>query len=155
MKKFCALLLFPFLILLLMIKCEGYDLEEIIIKNNSDHSIYYSMTIEDEMFDIEKYRISERMKKGEQFTVIDITGLFMSDEIVQHSTIEISRRPREWYRYANSAKDKKLHLYIIQKDSVDKYGWEGIHAKNVYNRKYNLDVDDLDSLNWTIEYDGN
>lgn len=54
MKKFCALLLFPFLILLLMIKCEGYDLEEIIIKNNSDHSIYYSMTIEDEMFDIEK-----------------------------------------------------------------------------------------------------
>ena len=62
MKKFCAPLLFPFLILLLMIKCEGYDLEEIIIKNNSDHSIYYSMTIEDEMFDIEKYRTNEKRR---------------------------------------------------------------------------------------------
>lgn len=153
MKKVCALLLFPFLIL--MIKCEGYDIEEIIIKNNSDHSIYYSMTIEDEMFDIEKYRISERIDNGEKFTQIDITGLFMSDEIAKDSITEITPRPREWNRYIKSAKDKKLHLYIIQKDSVDKYGWEEIHAKNFYNRKYDLDVDDLDSLNWTIEYNGN
>lgn len=153
MKKVCVLLLLPFLIL--MIKCEGYDSKDIILENNSDHSIYYSMTIEDEMFDIEKYRISERIENGEKFTKVDITGLFMSDEIAKDSITEISPRPREWNRYMKSAKDKKLHLYIIQKDSVDKYGWEGIHAKNVYNRKYNLDVDDLDSLNWTIEYDGN
>ncbi|WCM40981.1 hypothetical protein MG290_08395 [Flavobacterium sp. CBA20B-1] len=143
------------LITLLMIKCEGYDNRQIIFENNSMNSVYYSMTIEDQMFNIEKYRIKQRLKKGEELSSIDITGLFMSGEIIKDSITEISRRPREWKRYINSAKDKKLHFYVIVKDSVDKYGWERIHASNIYNKKYTLDIDDLDSLNWTIEYSGN
>lgn len=48
-----------------------------------------------------------------------------------------------------------MRLYVVEKDSVNKYEWKGIHDRNLYNKKYMLDIDDLDSLNWTIEYTGN
>ena len=47
-----------------------------------------------------------------------------------------------------------MRLFIIKKDSLDKYGWEGIYQKNLYNAKYLLDIEKLDSLKWTITYNG-
>lgn len=64
-------------------------------------------------------------------------------------------RPIDWGTYINKSQYHKFRLYIIEKDSVEKYGWKGIASKGVYNKKYLLDIDTLDSLNWTIEYNGN
>jgi hypothetical protein len=64
-------------------------------------------------------------------------------------------RPNKWDLYFESINDKKMRLFIIEKDSVDKYGWKEIFKKNIYNKKYLLTIKDLNSLNWTITYDGN
>ncbi|CAA9201278.1 hypothetical protein FLA105534_03510 [Flavobacterium bizetiae] len=62
-------------------------------------------------------------------------------------------KPR-WEEYIKTCDNQKIRYYIIKKDSVDKYGWETIFRKNIYNKKYLFKIEDLDSLNWTITYDG-
>lgn len=76
-----------------------------------------------------------------------------TDSIYNHKVKEINR-PIDWKTYVSTSMGHKFRLYIIKKDSVDKYGWKVIHKKNIYNKKYLLNVDVLDSLNWKIEYNG-
>jgi len=58
----------------------------------------------------------------------------------------------KWEKYIEQASDKKLKIFLIEKDSVDKYGWEKIFEKDIYNKQYNLTIDDLDKMDWQIEY---
>jgi len=60
-----------------------------------------------------------------------------------------------WEEYIKTCDNQKLRYYIIEKDTVDKYGWETIFSKNIYNKKYLFTVEELDHLNWTITYEGN
>jgi len=45
-------------------------------------------------------------------------------------------------------------LFIIQKDSVQKYRWKIIFKKNSYNKKYGITMQQSDSLNRAIGFDG-
>lgn len=59
-----------------------------------------------------------------------------------------------WEEYIKTCDNQKLRYYIIKKDSVDKYGWKEIFKKNIYNKKYLFTIEDLDKINWQIEYRG-
>ena len=131
---------------------EGFDSNNILIENQSNNSIYSILSLNDEMFDYNKFLIKERIERGEELSVIDITGLFISDEILPKSKNQNSGRPREWKPYINSSSDKKMRLFIIEKDSVDKYGWKLIHQNKIYNKKYLLTLDSLKKWNWKIIY---
>jgi len=50
--------------------------------------------------------------------------------------------------------EPKARLFIIQKDSVQKYRWKRIFKKNSYNKKYGITMQQSDSLNRAIGYDG-
>ena len=62
-------------------------------------------------------------------------------------------KPR-WEEYIKTCDNQKLRYYIIKKDSVDKYGWKEIFSKNIYNKKYLFTIEDLEKINWEIEYKG-
>ena len=64
--------------------------------------------------------------------------------------LDAGRTP--WEKYIEQASDKKLKIFLIEKDSIDKYGWEKIFEKNIYNKQYNLTIDDLNNMDWQIEY---
>jgi len=68
--------------------------------------------------------------------------------------INLIVKPR-WEEYIKTCDNQKIRYYIIKKDSVDKYGWETIFRKNIYNKKYLFTIEELDRLNWTIAYEGN
>ena len=59
-----------------------------------------------------------------------------------------------WEEYIKTCDNQKIRYYIIKKDSVDKYGWKKIFKKNIYNKKYLFTIEDLDKINWQIEYKG-
>jgi len=59
-----------------------------------------------------------------------------------------------WEEYIKTCDSQKIRYYIIKKDSVDKYGWKQIFKKNIYNKKYLFTIEDLDKINWQIEYKG-
>lgn len=131
---------------------EGYDTDNITIDNQSNDSIYSVLSLNDEIFDYNKFLTKERLDKGEKLSKIDITGLFISDVILPKTENQDSGRPREWKRYINSGVDKKMRLFIIKKDSVNKYGWKQIHQNKIYNKKYLLTLDDLENNQWRITY---
>lgn len=45
-----------------------------------------------------------------------------------------------------------LNIFILSKDTVDRYSWDKI--RNDYNvlKRYDLSLDDLKNMNWTITY---
>jgi hypothetical protein len=57
-----------------------------------------------------------------------------------------------WEEYIEKCDAKKARIYIIVKDSIDKYGWENIYKNNIYNKKYMVTIEDLEKTNWQIEY---
>jgi hypothetical protein len=61
-------------------------------------------------------------------------------------------RPMYWDISFEQIEDKKIRLFIVPQDSVDKYGWFKIFQKNVYAKKYTLSLKDLESKNWEIVY---
>jgi len=62
--------------------------------------------------------------------------------------------PYSWEDFINESKEGKMRLFIISKDSVDKYGWKGVLAKNIYTKVYKLNIDDLKNNKWLIVYNG-
>jgi hypothetical protein len=77
---------------------------------------------------------------------------YLPNPVKKDSTWSLDRPRGGWEKYISESSDKKLKIYVIEKDSVDKYGWEYIFAKNIYNKKYNLTIDDLDKQDWEIYY---
>jgi hypothetical protein len=59
----------------------------------------------------------------------------------------------DWDSFINvECKNGKLRLFIISKDSIDKYGWSEVLTKNIYSKVYKLNMDDLEKCNWKITY---
>lgn len=117
---------------------DKFDGRILTIENNSPNTIYGIM-------------LNNNL---ESYTNLNSMGTLISDSIISNEKYS-KLGTKLWKDYIDISDNKKLRLYIIEKDSVDKYGWEGIQAKNIYNKKYTLDIDDLDSLKWTIEYNDN
>jgi|SRR5690554_526950 len=131
----------PFmLVIFLFISCmDKIDLRKFEVNNNSNREIYTII----HKIDIEQDTINNYGFIGD-----------FTDSLDSNIVKEIDR-PIDWRTYINKSMGHKFRLYIIEKDSVKKYGWNGIQERNIYNQRYLLDTDDLDSLNWTIEYNGN
>ncbi|MBR3936990.1 MAG: hypothetical protein IKJ66_03545 [Bacteroidaceae bacterium] len=45
-----------------------------------------------------------------------------------------------------------LMFYVFSVDTLEKYSWEDIRKGYKILKRYDLSIDDLDSLNWTITY---
>jgi len=144
MKKFILYLL----IIINCIACmDKFNVNNLTISNDSDKEIIYSLSNTDTIFDLKKM-------KNYQASQGDIFLLFV-DSLEKKKTKIIDPRPPHWKSYYDpDNKGNKMRLFIIEKDSLDKYGWEGIYQKNLYNAKYLLNNEKLDSLNWTIIYKG-
>lgn len=93
-------------------------------------------------------------ENSEYYKDLNQMGIIVSDSIMPNES-HSKLGTKLWEDYIGLSKDKKMRLYIVEKDSINKYGWEKVHSMNLYNKKYTLDIDDLDSLNWTIEYNCN
>ncbi|WP_264538118.1 hypothetical protein [Flavobacterium sp. N1736] len=58
--------------------------------------------------------------------------------------------------YLDSFKgDIKLWILIYKKSTIDSHTWEEIKEKGLYDKRYELTLDELKSMNYEITYDGN
>lgn len=79
------------------------------------------------------------------------------DEIyktLKDSINTIFDKPNDWDNYIQYSQDGRLRLFVISKDSVDKYGWQKVFDSNIYTKVYKVTIDDLNKLKWTILYTG-
>lgn len=58
---------------------------------------------------------------------------------------------KDWDELLVSPKDT-ISIFILNKQTVDKYGWDRIRSDYNILKRYDLSLDDLDKLSWTVTY---
>ena len=117
------------------------DDRDVIIVNRSNKSIHCIISSNDSIKTIDHYN---GFPNG--------NTLYSFKDIKPNTVSEPNDRPRAWSTLFNRSDGNKIRLFILEKDLIDKYGWEKVLEKNIYSRKYKLSVEGLDSIKWRIEY---
>ena len=122
-----------------------YDGRNLVINNKSNKSIYSIISKNEEMSNSSFY---DEFKEYVSFR----GDHFVFREIKPDMKAENHDRPRDWNSFFKTTDKGELRLFIISKDSVDKYGWNKIFKCKIYNKKYKLSINDLEYVNWEIIY---
>lgn len=136
MNKFSCLLF----VALLFCSCldKAIDKRDIKVFNKSTRVVYclksQSDSIKDPYINYDKVVL-------EKYSVIE-SGM----------SIYLDNKPRDWNTYIQNSKDGKMRVFIISKDTVEKYSWKDVLLKNKYINVYKLDVETLDKINWQLSY---
>jgi hypothetical protein len=128
------------------------DKRNLIICNNSNKVIYNVISSNDSIYNLGNH--DDFVYKGNYiYTKEGDIKMFGFTAINPKEKLPSNGGSTKWDVYFESIYDKKIRLFIIKKDSVDKYGWKEILKKNIYNKKYLFTIEDLDKINWIITYD--
>ena len=113
--------------------CENFvdHVYRIRVQNNSNDTIqfYESYNYPDTSIDVEKPRLI--MVYPSEYGSLD------------------SKEP--WNEVLVPPKDT-LSIFILSKDTVDKYSWEEIRKSYNILKRYDLSLEDLEYLNYTVTY---
>jgi hypothetical protein len=94
------------------------------------------------------------------------TLLFFESYSYPDTTITQSKPILKWiypkdYSYLDSKKDwdevlvppkDTISIFILSKDTIDKYRWNEIRIDYNILKRYDLSLEDLQRMNWTISY---
>lgn len=125
------------LIILLIAFC-GASCEKLVdhgyiikIQNNSNDTVqfYESYSYPDTLIDITKPRL--KMVYPSKYTSLE--------------------SKKDWDEVLVSPKDT-ISIFILSKDTVDKYNWDIIRRDYNILKRYDLSFDDLEKRSWTITY---
>lgn len=114
------------------------DKRDLKIYNKSNNTIYFFIS-ENDVF-INPYQDYSNEVIDVNYSVKQDTFAYFIDN------------PINWDEFIKDCEGGKMRLYIVAKDSVDKYGLTKVIFKNIYTRKYFLDIDYLNKTNWVIQY---
>jgi hypothetical protein len=126
-----------FLIILMVfsaISCDITENRNILINNNSKDSITCFVTTNN-------IQIKPKNVYNEMYV-----------DLIKNDFGMINPIRQSWEEYIKQCDGNLIRLYIIKQDSINKYGWEKIRAKEIYNKKYLFKIKDLDQINWSINY---
>lgn len=61
----------------------------------------------------------------------------------------------KWDLYLKGQLDKVLRIYIINEDSLSKYGTCEVFKQQIFMKRFVFTYDDLEKIKWRVVYDGN
>ena len=111
--------------------CDPVDNRELIVRNNTKGDIYWLFS-ENDTFIMPYLRDD-----------FDSIGVNLNGIIHSYSPT--------WEERINRSTNEQLVLYIIMKDTVEKYGWEKTFTMHKYYKKFQIDMDYLEINTWQIE----
>ena len=50
--------------------------------------------------------------------------------------------------------NRKLNILIYKESTLNKYSWQEIQKKNIFDKRYVLTLDELKAMNYKVVYDG-
>ena len=138
MKKYCLI----FLLSLILFSCmdRAVDNRDLKICNETNDMIYFFFFFYD-IF------ANPYQDYGEDV-------LNFNNSVKQDTFAYFIDKPINWEDFIKDCKDGKMRLFIVTKDSVDKYGLKGVISKNIFTQKYLIDIDYLNKTSWSIMYKG-
>lgn len=126
---------------------DTYDTRKLLISNKSKKTIYSIISTNDSLNGSGNYNEYEQSER-------DNSNRFIFQEIKPENKLGTPDRPKSWDSYFESTTDDYLRLFIISKDSVNKYGWHQIFKKQLYEKKYQFKMEELNEKNWEVIYTG-
>jgi len=82
-------------------------------------------------------------------TTIDVTKPRL--KMVYPSKYSSLESKKDWDEVLVSPKDT-ISIFILSKDTVNKYSWDKIRSDYNILKRYDLSLDDLEKRSWTITY---
>ena len=110
--------------------CDPVDNRELIVRNKTRGNIYLLFS-ENDTF--------KKPYLGSDLDSID----FNKNGIIR------SYSPT-WDERINRSTNKKLTLFFVEADIVNKYGWEKVYKLQRYYKKVQIDIEYLNKYNWEI-----
>jgi hypothetical protein len=95
-----------------------------------------------------RFELKEKDNYGPDTTYCDMGELY---EVLPNSTVILNGQDK-WDVYFKRHPDDYLRVYIINEDSLKKYGKCGVLKGRIIMKRYDLNYDDMERLNWRIEY---
>jgi hypothetical protein len=135
--------------IIFMISCNfDYQDNRLGLLNKTDRFIYFIYE-EDTIMDFPPIIL-------DSIKIINTDTQYFGD---QHDFLSPNSRRKislnyKWETYFDKALEKKIRLFIYDRDTISKYAWKKICQQKKYLKKYELTLDDVKKMNWTIVYEG-
>lgn len=71
---------------------------------------------------------------------------------IQPNSEMILRTQNKWNLYLKGHSDKRLRIFIIDEDTLLKYGTCKIFKEQIFEKRFDLTYEDLERLNWRVTY---
>lgn len=140
---------FSLFLMFFFISCmDSYD-SSLKVINQSNKSIFTVLSNNDDMFGSGYYEEF----KDYQYTNKDSVFSFKLKEIRPNVKYDCYGNPTHWETYLRRTNDKKVRLFVIPKDTVDKYGWRIVFKNQIYFKKFKFSIEDLEKRNWEFTYE--
>jgi hypothetical protein len=137
MKKEILIITFLFLLTGCLDKImESKDSIEVINKSNKDIQVTAGCS---------KYRMNSYPD-----TILSTSNPSLL--IVRSNDYNYLDHSKEWSKVISELPSDTLSVYIFDSDTINAYEWSEIAAGYKILKRYDLSVQDLDSMNWTITY---
>jgi hypothetical protein len=121
---------------MVFVSCDYYD-GRLNLTNNSNKAICFDYNI-DTVLDVpsvnkKEYFLRERILTGETKRVV------------------LPGSTEQWLREIRKKKDLTLSLFIFDYELTLKSNWDTLRKNNLYLKRLDLTLEELNRLNWTIE----
>lgn len=120
-----------------------YQHRELKIMNNSNEVVYYETYFHKNLDKYDVYNKYQKVYYLENYKVLN-----------PKDSVRPANRSAWSYDIETISKDSTLTVAFFNKDTVKKIGWDKMILLKKF-KKVTYSVRELDSLNWTITYDGN
>ncbi|MDD2797924.1 MAG: hypothetical protein PHV20_04965 [Bacteroidales bacterium] len=125
-------------VIVLFVSClEHVDTRKIRIINETNIPIYVFLSQTDSFVDpyldypVDTLLKYEKSVKEKVFNLRNITG---------------------WNSFIEESRESKMRVFLVLEDSVSRYGMKEVIRRNIYTKKYKLDIADLENFDWKIVY---
>jgi len=123
------------IIIFLFISCSNWDTRLVLVNktNKIIREHYQLMNLNDSIPDL---------------TSCEKTNLYD----VRANSEDILRTQNKWSLYLKGKSDKILRIFIINEDSLSKYGTCKVFEEQIFMKRFDLTYEDLEKLNWRVIY---
>jgi hypothetical protein len=125
--------------MLIMFSCDSSD-DKLILINQSNDTIYYSLTNKDSMVYPFYYR-------NNTLYINKLREILPKKKIKKHTS------SKKWEDKINRAKDSTITIYFFSKKMIPLIYKDSMFLKQYYTKRYKLNVKDLEKMNWEVTYE--
>lgn len=137
---------FTLLLSTLFVMCDPID-NKLVIVNDSNEKLYFVTS--------PYINLSRLYEDGLEQHGIKIKYTNYVESVEPHSEFEAIKFGNEnaWERYINEfCEEGKLRIYSFEIDTLKKYSWKDVIENDLYSKKMEYSVKELQEKNWRINF---